>query len=299
MPLNEVRISPLDRGYHFGDGIYEVFRLYSGKFFMEEAHWRRFDRSLNEMQIELPDTEAVKKKCHELVALQPAPNGMLYLQVTRGVGAKREHGFPTQCTPQILAMVSPLPKVFPPIKTEGCAVITLPDLRWKRCDIKSLNLLANVMGATQAKEAGCYESIFINERNEVTEGSRSNLLAVINGELRTMPTSGNILPGISRLLTLQLAHAAGIAVREEAISKNELAMATEIFLTNTTADIYPIVVVDGVTVGDGNPGALTTILMERFSEFVEKTVGPSTLSPGETSPPAPLIDYLGSMSPIG
>ena len=186
MPLSEVRISPLDRGYHFGDGIYEVFRLYSGKLFMEAAHWRRFERSLSEMQIELPDLDGVKAKCRHLAKLHPLKDAMLYLQVTRGVAAKREHGFPKLCTAQVLAMVNELPSVLPKVKTEGCSVITQPDQRWKRCDIKSLNLLGNIMGATKARELGCYECVFINDLNQATECSRSNIFAVVNGELRTM-----------------------------------------------------------------------------------------------------------------
>lgn len=287
MPLSEVRISPLDRGYHFGDGIYEVFRLYSGRLFMEAAHWRRCERSLSEMKIDLPDLEGVKAKCRQLAQLHPLKDAMLYLQITRGIAAKREHGFPKSCTAQVLAMVNELPVVLPKVKAEGCSVITQPDQRWKRCDIKSLNLLGNIMGATAAREAGCYEAIFINDLNQVSECSRSNVFAVVNGELRTMPTTGNILPGISRLLVLDLARQAGLAVREQAFTRDELFAATEVFLTNTTADLYPIAKIDDKVVGNGKPGPISTQLMERFDAYVKQEMAePEFVRPSPATLPS-------------
>lgn len=243
---------------------------------MEAAHWRRFERSLSEMQIELPDLDGVKAKCRHLAKLHPLKDAMLYLQVTRGVAAKREHGFPKLCTAQVLAMVNELPSVLPKVKTEGCSVITQPDQRWKRCDIKSLNLLGNIMGATKARELGCYECVFINDLNQATECSRSNIFAVVNGELRTMPTSGNILPGISRFLVLDLARQAGLAVREQAITREELFAASEVFLTNTTADLYPIVKIDDLVVGNGKPGPISSLLMQRFEAYVAEELAENT-----------------------
>ncbi len=292
LPLNEVRISPLDRGYHFGDGIYEVFRLYDGKLFLESSHWQRFERSLKEMKIECEGLEALKTNCRTLAALHPYPHGMLYLQVTRGVAPKREHGFAGKIVQQHLAMVNPLPVVFPKVKTEGCRVITLPDTRWKRCDIKSLNLIANCMGAQQAKEVGCYESLFINDKGQISEASRSNVMAVIDGQIRTMPLTGNILPGITRLWTLQLSRKLGIAVSETPFSKEELNTATEAFLTNTTADIYPIIEVDGRPVGDGYIGPISKSLMAAFSALVEKETGAQSANaaqPRELPLSSPLI----------
>ncbi len=269
MPLADVRVSPLDRGYHFGDGIYEVFRLYNGYLYAEAAHWRRFERSLNEMSLAVPDLDRLKAQCHELVKRHPYANGTLYLQVTRGLAPKREHGFPQLVTPQILAVVNDMPAPMPLIKTEGCKVITHADLRWKRCDIKSLNLLGNVMGAQKAKEAGCYESLFINDAGQCSELSRSNFFAVLRGEIRTMPLTGNILPGITRGLAVAFAREHGMPLREEPISKDELGEISEAFLTNTTADLYPIVEIDGRAIGEGKPGPVATRLMKLFAEHLE------------------------------
>jgi D-alanine transaminase len=256
-----------DRSFLFGDAVYEVVRAVRGRFIEPERHFRRLARSLGEIALPAPALDL-----REVAADLLHRNGLddreatVYLQVSRGA-APRQHAFPPAGTaPTVLVTVTP----FSP-RTEllagGVATITLPDLRWSRCDIKSVNLLPNVLAAQRAAEAGAFEAILLRD-GVVTEATRSNVLVVIAGVVHTHPTGPFILPGVTREVVLELASAAGIPVRETAVRADELFVADEILLTGTTADVMPVVAVDGRRVAAGTPGPITRrlggLLAERF-----------------------------------
>lgn len=248
-----VRISPDDRGFLFGDGVYEVVRSYKGRIFALEEHLRRLHRGLCELRIQGVDAAEFADVARELLVR----NGMadvdaiVYMQVTRGA-APRRHAFPTTPTaPTTYATALPLQRRGDP--SRGIKVITVPDTRWARCDIKSVNLLPNCLANQQAQEAGATEAILVRD-GVALEGTATSFFGVFNGEVRTAPASNYILPSITREVTLDLCREADIPLREAPIFVHELPKAEELFLAGTTVEIMPIVEVDGAPVGDGRPG---------------------------------------------
>ena len=242
-----------DRGFLFGDAVYEVIRVVRGRFIEPERHLRRLARSLREVGLPAPalDLLAVAAGLIRRNDLG-GREATVYAQVSRGA-APRQHAFPPSGTPAtVLVTATP----FTPrtdLIAGGVAVITLPDVRWSRCDIKSVNLLPNVLAAQRAAEAGAFEAVLVRD-GVVTEATRSNVLAVVGGVVRTHPTGPLILPGVTREVVLELAVEAGIPVREEELGADELFAAEEVLLTGTTADVTPVVTVDGRPVGGGRPG---------------------------------------------
>ena len=266
-PLGETLVPVEDRGYQFGDGVYEVIRTYRGVPFQLEAHLARLERSAKGIDLPMPySAQQWADYVAEGVRLAGYAASKVYVQLTRGV-APRDHLFPPAASPTAVMTIRemrPLPQV---LRSTGVAVITVEDLRWGRCDIKSLNLLPNVMARQQAKEAGAFEAIFVRRR-EVTEGAVSNLMLVRDGALITPPQGPSVLSGVTRAVVLGLARKEGLAVQERTVGVDELRGADEIFLTGTTVEILPVVRVDGVEVGAGRPGELTGLLHARFRSAV-------------------------------
>jgi len=267
VPRGRATVSIDDRAFLFGDAVYEVIRAVQGRFIEPARHLRRLDRSLREIGMAAPTLDLLA-----VAADLIRRNGLgereatVYAQVSRGA-APRQHAFPLgETAPTVLVTATP----FTPraeLVTHGVAAITLPDLRWARCDIKSVNLLPNVLAAQRAAEAGAFEAILVRD-GVVTEATRSNVLAVLGGVLRTHPTGPLILPGVTREVVLELAAGAGIPVREEELGADELFAAEEVLLTGTTADVTPVVTIDGRPVGGGRPGPvgrrLGLLLAERI-----------------------------------
>ena len=270
LAARDASISPLDRGFLFGDGVYEVARAVNGKLVEAERHWVRLARSLRETRIERPLTlgdDALTEIALRLLEENGLMQGhaIVYLEITRGSVSPRTHHFPPAGTaPTVFASAA----TFTPFdgqRVTGVPVILAPDERWARCDIKSVNLLPNAMAKQLAVDAGAWETVFVRD-GMITEGTSSNFFAVIDGELRTHPATHAILGGVTRDVTLAAAKTLGIAVVERGFSVAELEGAEEAFLTSTTNDVMPVVKVDAARIGNGEPGAMT----KRIGEEVRK-----------------------------
>jgi D-alanine transaminase len=267
MPLDQVTISPLDRGFLFGDAVYEVLRIYQGKPWLEDEHFERLERSLGEIRITGVDMPRFRKRMHETIKAGGFGESMVYLQVTRGA-APRKHAFPKDIAPLELLWVQEYADTYRPLCETGCSVVTYPDLRWHRADIKSTNLLGNVLANQASSEAGCAEAILYLPDGTLTEASHSTFFAVKNGALHTTPLKANVLPSITRAYTLKLAHAANIEVVERNLQRKELDEVDELFLVGTTCEVLPIVTVDGKPVKSGQPGPVTRRLQAIYTDKV-------------------------------
>lgn len=269
LPKDEARVSVLDRGFLFGDGVYEVIPVYGGRLFRLEQHLDRLDQSLAGIRLANPHTRPEWRQIiGQLVELQGGGDQSVYLQVTRGAAPKRDHAFPTDVRATVFAMSSPLTPNPPEVAQQGVAAITLEDIRWKYCHIKAVTLLANVLLRQQALDGGAVESILIRD-GEVTEGAASNVFIVRAGELLTPPKGPFLLPGITRDLILELAAANGIPHREAAITEADLASAAEIWVTSSTREILPVTTLNGVPVGNGKPGPQWTRMAALFQAYKE------------------------------
>ena len=267
-PREEIRISPDDRGFLFGDGAYEVICAYNGKLFKAREHYDRLVRSLNELKIPLPDMAALSRVPETLLH----ENGLdvdwavVYFQITRGA-APRSHPFPDENTPiTVYAFAAP----FDPPEEEleaGVRVVQVPDNRWLRCDIKSVNLLPNVLAAQAAKENGARDVLFVRD-GAVTEGSYTSFGAVFDGTVVTYPDSHYILPGITRSAVLDLCAQLDIPVAKYPVQADEVYRADECMLWGTTTQVMPIVQVDDVTIGDGRPGPITRKLQKALLKMM-------------------------------
>jgi len=268
MPLEKVTISPLDRGFLFGDAVYEVLRVYQAKPWLEQEHFDRFERSINEIHIHGVDMPRMRQRMHETINAGGFTEAIVYLQVTRGA-APRKHAFPKGVEPLELLWVQEYPDSYRPLCQTGCGVITYPDLRWHRADIKSTNLLGNVLANQAASEAGCAEALLYLPDGTMTEASHSTFFAVKNNQLHTTPLKANVLPSITRGYTLKLANMANIEVVERSLRREELTEADELFLLGTTCEVMPIVTVDGMPVKSGQPGPVTRKLQAIYTESVK------------------------------
>jgi len=260
----DLRISPDDRGFLFGDGVYEVICSYGGRLFKPREHMLRLKNSLHEMRILVPDVDDLANVGLELLERNGMASSfaMVYFQVTRGV-APRRHPFPDPGTPAtVYATVSPYH--LPLEKWEdGVSAILQPDLRWARCDIKTVALVPNILANQKAAEAGAYEAILVRE-GFVTEGTHTSFGAVLDGELWTHPLTQHLLPGITRSIVLGLCRELAIHVREQAVPADRLREASELMLFATSIAITPVVRVEGWTVGDGTPGPVACKLLAAF-----------------------------------
>lgn len=267
LPISRAMVSVEDRGFQFGDGVYEVVRSYDGEVFRLDAHLERLVQSARAirlpMRYSLPQWRRLILRAYRMSRF---PNAKIYLQLTRGP-APRDHGFPKAVRPTVVITVRELEPLNPSLRRDGVSVITVPDLRWGRCDVKSLNLLANVLAREDARAARVFEAILIRD-GHVTEGAISNVFAVIRGTVTTSPTDPSILPGITRAATLDLVRAEGLPLAERGVSAQELRAADEVFLTGTTIEIVPVVSLDGANIGTGKPGPITQRLAQRFAAMV-------------------------------
>jgi D-alanine transaminase len=268
IPRHEVRISPDDRGFLFADGIYEVVRYYRGRPFGLRQHVERMRNGLRSLRIEGAEPDRMPDIFDELIRRNglTASDAVLYLQITRGA-APRTHHFPDESVePTVYVTVRPFSSSVDP--EAGVAVITAPDHRWTRCDIKSVALLPNCMAAQEAHERGAYEAVLIRD-GVALEGTRTSFFAVIGGEVRTAPLSNYILPSVSRAVALELCREAGLPCAELPVLLEDLGRAEELFLAGTTTEILPIVELDGRAINGGTPGPVTRRLVEMFRARVE------------------------------
>lgn len=273
MPLEQAVVPVEDRGYQFGDGVYEVIRTYQGRPFQLDAHLARLERSAE--AIGLPPSLG-RAEWQRLIAegLERAgyAETKIYLQVTRGVAA-RDHAFPADTPPTVVLTFRKMQPLAVALSQAGVRAITLDDQRWGRCDIKSVNLLPNLLARQRAKEAGAFEAILLRE-GAVTEGSVSNVAIVVAGRLATAPEGPRILSGVTRAVVLELARKDGISVEERFVTAEELRRADEIFLCGTTVEVLPVVRVDEWGVGTGQPGPVSRQLSLRFKEAVSASCQP-------------------------
>jgi D-alanine transaminase len=267
LPLEEASISVMDRGFLFGDGVYEVIPVYAGKLFRLEQHLQRLQNSLDGVRIGNPlTTTAWRDLLEELVSRNTSSDQAVYLQVTRGVAPKRDHAFPAETRPTVFAMSNPLPAARDVAEEPGIHAITLPDIRWQHCNIKAITLLPNVILRQQAIEADTAEAILIKD-GYATEGAASNIFIVHHGILVTPPKSPALLPGITRDLIIEIAAGNAVPYRESDITAAELASAEEIWLTSSTREISPVVRLDDTVVGDGRPGPAWKHMIALFKAY--------------------------------
>lgn len=267
MPLAEAKVSIEDRGFQFGDGVYEVIRTYKGCPFSIEAHLARLDRSAAALDLTQPYSRADWTH-HILEGIKRAayPEAKIYLQITRGV-APRDHAYSDEATPTVVMTVREFHPLDRSVQATGVEAVTTEDIRWGRCDIKSVNLLANVLARQQVKRAQVFEAILVNA-GLVTEGAVSNVMVVQRGTVVTAPEGPRILSGVTRAIVLDLALSEGVPTQERFVSQSDLYAADEVFLTGTTVEVLAVIRVDGKVIGDGRPGPITQRLAASFASRV-------------------------------
>ena len=271
LPLEEAKIPVLDRGFIFGDGVYELVPVYSRVAFRLDEHLARLERSLGETRIRNPYSRAQwREAVYQLVDAQEFEDQGVYFQVTRGV-ARRDHAFPKDAEPTVFMMSNPL--VTPPreLVQKGASAVSALDNRWLRCDIKSISLIGNCLLRQLSDEAGAVETILFRE-GKLTEASASNVFIVSGGRIVSPPKSHLILPGITYDVVLELARANALPLELREVSEAEVRAADEIWVTSSSKEVLPVVTLDGRTVGDGRPGPLFTRIYQLYQEFKQKVM---------------------------
>ncbi len=265
LPHRQAAVHIEDRGFQFSDGVYEVIAVVAGHLVDEARHLARLARSLGELRIAPPMADtALKLVMREVVRRNGVDNGIVYLQVTRGA-APREHAFPKDAKPTLVVTSRRTRPPDPKLGEDGIAIITIPDVRWQRCDIKSVALVANVLGKQQAREAGAYEAWQVDHDGLVTEGTSTNAWIVTgDNEIVTRAADTAILNGVTRLAVLDILAREGYRLVERPFSVVEAKAAREAFLTSTTADLLPVVRIDDAPIGNGKPGLLTERLRAAY-----------------------------------
>ena len=261
-----------DRGYQFADGVYEVIAIRAGKLVDEAPHLARLRRSLGELRIDGALADApLKVVIREVIRRNGVVNGTVYLQITRG-SAPRDHGFPKAARPVLVVTSRRSRALDPKIAEEGISVITIPDIRWQRCDIKTVSLTANVLGKQQAREAGAYEAWMVDADGHVTEGASTNAWIVTADNLVVTHASDNaILNGVTRQALIAIIRREGYGFAERPFTVAEAKAAREAFLTSTTADLTPVVAIDGQPVANGVPGLLSQKLRADYLAYIEES----------------------------
>ena len=265
LPHRQAAVHIEDRGYQFADGVYEVIAVTNGQLLDDQLHLARLHRSLDELRIPEPMSDAaLQLVIREVIRRNGVDRGIIYLQVTRG-RAPREHAFPKTVKPVLVATARRTRPPDPRLGRDGIAVITIPDIRWQRCDIKSVSLLPNVLGKQQAREAGAYEAWQVDSEGRVTEGTSTNAWIVLkDGAVVTRAADHAILNGVTRLAVLDIMRGEGYRLVERPFTVAEAKAAREAFLTSTTAELLPVVRIDGEPVADGQPGPLSRKLREAY-----------------------------------
>ncbi|HJQ18779.1 MAG TPA: aminotransferase class IV [Gemmatimonadaceae bacterium] len=263
LPFENAKLSVLDRGFVFGDGVYEVWRVVNGQLFEHERHDRRLRRGIHALELNVAerDVDGLADVASRLLRDNGLQQGeaTFYVEITRGSAFPRTHQYPpTGTRPTVLGMVNRF-EVPHALRASGAKAITEPDLRWLHCDIKTVQLLPNVMAKQKAHAAGAYEAIFVRD-GTVTEGTHTSVLGVRNGELVTHPLSPLILPSVTREVVLEVAREQGVPVRERAFSERDMFDLDELFVAGTTSDVTAIVDVDGKRIGSGSPGPVARAL---------------------------------------
>jgi D-alanine transaminase len=272
LPRAEARVSVEDRAFVFGDGVYEVLRAINGRFFGTRFHNQRLEKSLDGVRIKLHGDASPARFVDigkQLLKENSLLDGeaILYMQVTRGAATRAHHFPPDDVPPGVYVSVSRFTP-YTDLAEIGASAITHPDQRWGRCDLKTLNLLPNVLAAQTAKERGAFEAMLIRN-GVVTEGAKTNFFGVVDGSLRTHPCDNHILPGITRSVLRDLARDLGIELDETPIKENEIPKLSELFLTGTTTDVMPVVKLDERPVGKGKPGELTRKLQRVLADSLQ------------------------------
>jgi D-alanine transaminase len=269
LPLDQAHVSVMDRGFLFGDGVYEVIPVYGGKLFRLGPHLRRLQNSLDAIRIGNPlADDGWESMLKQLVAGNEGRDQSVYLQVTRGVAPRRDHAFPVDSHPTVFAMCTPCLAARDIDHEPGVSAITLADIRWQHCDIKAITLLPNILLRQQAIDANTAEAILLKDGYAI-EGAASNIFVVVDGTLETPPKSAALLPGVTRDLVLELAQANGIASREAGIPVDKLVGADEVWLTSSTREISPVIRLDDRSVGSGQPGPLWNRMIRLFQDYKE------------------------------
>jgi D-alanine transaminase len=275
LPLDSARISPLDRGFLFGDGVYEVIPAFAGHLFRASQHLDRLQNSLDAIHLKNPHTHAewlailnglIEKQSHE--------HHSIYLQVTRGADNKRDHAIPEDISPTVFIMST---EIIPPpadLESKGITAITQNDSRWSHCDIKAITLLANILHKREALEAGCTEALMVRD-GKVIEGSASNVFTVSAGKIQTPPKSQFLLPGITRDLVLELARANQMPASETDITIEALYAADEVWVSSSTREILPVVRIDQNRIGNGKPGVAWKRMRQLYQDYKKQLISGS------------------------
>ena len=272
VPMADAKVSVLDRGFLFADGIYEVAAVLEGKLIDNASHLARLERSVGEIALALPETlERIQEIQRELIARNNLVNGMVYLEVTRGSAPERDFAFPKDVKPTLVMFTSVKDIVNAPSAKSGIAVITVPDIRWERRDIKSVALLAQVLAKQAAAEVGAGEAWMIQDGMVTEGGSSSAFILTQDDVLVTRQNSSAILPGCTRKAVVALAEERQLRVEERAFSVEEALAAKEAFITSATVFVQAVVSIDGKPVANGKPGAMTNRLREIYVDFARAT----------------------------
>ncbi|HEY3364380.1 MAG TPA: D-amino acid aminotransferase [Symbiobacteriaceae bacterium] len=264
LPYEQASIPVEDRAFLLADGIYEVVRVYGGRPFSMEPHLKRLARSARELSMPEPDLAELESVSHKLLTINNLSEATIYIQVSRGAYDPRTHAFPTGTIKPTTLVIARETKGIPAaLRATGAKAVTVSDQRWARCDIKSVALLPNVLAKQAASEAGAFEAVFVRD-GYALEGSSSNFMVVLDGEIRTYPSCNYILSGISRGVVLRLARELGYPVREEGVLVEALSRCSEAWLTGTTTEVMPLVEIDGRPIGSGKIGPIAAALSEAY-----------------------------------
>ncbi|MFC5301943.1 D-amino acid aminotransferase [Azospira restricta] len=272
LPLAEARVSPLDRGFLFGDGAYEVIPVYSRRPFRIGEHLRRLQQTLDGIRLVNPHTvDEWAERIARIVAAAPFADQSVYLQVTRGADTKRDHAFPKDVAPTVFIFTAPLTTTPDSVRASGVAAVTAPDERWARCDLKVVALLANVLARQHAVDQGCAETILLRDGCMI-EGAASNIFVVRGGVLLAPPKDRRMLPGITYDVVLELAAAHGVPYAVRDIAEAELRSADEVWMTSSTKEVLAITTLDGEPVGAGVPGPLAQRMHDWYQLFKDEVM---------------------------
>ncbi|MCL5028899.1 MAG: D-amino-acid transaminase [Bacteroidetes bacterium] len=272
LELEEVKISPYDRGFQYADGVYEVIRTYYGKLFRYQDHLERLKKSLEAIKIDYSEIDKLDSIIYKIIEKNnyTYDDFSIYIQITRGESYPRKHSFPSEkINPTVFISVTPLDDASN--DNTGIKIIFENDFRWQKCDIKSISLLASVLANQHAVEEDAGEAIW-NRDGYLLEGSHTNFWAIKNEEVWTAPLSNLILPGVSRKVIIEVCRNSGIKVSEQAVRENEINSFDEFFVSGTTSEIKPVVQINDWIVGDGKPGKITNKIHSEFNKYVQSKI---------------------------
>ncbi len=283
VPLSQAMVPALDRGYLFADAVYEVLRIYRGRMFLADGHFRRLERSLAAIHIQGVDIKDLWIRIAKMIEEYGFKEGLVYIQISRGV-APRNHAFPENIKPFEFFFVQEFRDYAAALREKGVNVSLQADIRWGRCDIKSTNLLGNILAYQSAKEKGAVEAVLFREDGTVTEMTRTSFFVVRDGVIWTHPESPRILPSITRDLVFRLAEKIAQPIRAQAVKVDQLKDCEEMFMAGTTAEVIPVVSMDGKPVGSGKPGPVTRAMEKAFEEYLKNWLAtPGSEQAGEFS----------------